>query len=494
MRMNIALYMSAGLIAAAAAPHAVADKMPSQSDMLCDAPFKIYFGNGIMNSPTNWIASRLELQAAFGNTHHGIPVTYGNAYNVSGGMLRDLETVFAQKISEDPSLSWASLARIWLGVESKRDASRGKDNQIKELIQDIEKKSAADFSNKFEKNYTYLDQKVVNHVAAFMDDILVHGRRVLVIGHSQGGLYANAAYRLLYSNPSIQPDNFGVTGVGTAASFVAGHGAYVTSSSDMIINTLRTLVAQPTLAANVSVPLHMHDMSGHRFVHTYLNPKYAARPAVLKMVAAALDRLVEPASAYDYAIRVDVPLSMASAKDGAIQSQSLRRVSIGICDKSLASQHFCEQPALPNVSIAAGQSYDPDRPEEFGAVTRAIIERLAVRAPEARDAHSALNRFITAHWPVLTAQALPSKAPNAGEKETTADPTVPVSPLDRELIASIRSIGDSASFESGIVDADPKQYGGTPVNKISYRLRICKSARHDNGSGKASALAVYAGG
>lgn len=347
MRMSVVVCLAAGLAAVATTPDAIGDARPTPPGLRCDPSFKIYFGNGVMNTPTDWVASRQELQAAIGTVHQGVPIKYANAYNPSAGLLHDLRTVFAQKISEDPSLSWRLLASTWLGVASDKGAWRL--HKIKDTIRAIEKKSAALRNNALEKSYTYVDAKVIDHVAAFTDDIVTHGKRVLVVGHSQGGLYANAAYRLLHQNPAIKPGSFAVAGVGTAADFVAGNGAYVTSDADMVINALRALVAPSTLAANLSVPLHINDLSGHSFIHTYLNAQYSGRDAVVAMAGAALDKLTGPVLARGDAVaakELDQSWSYAvcGAPDKALQPLPATGISANLTQPDGAAKAEVSSP------------------------------------------------------------------------------------------------------------------------------------------------------
>jgi hypothetical protein len=172
----------------------------------CDSPFRIYFGNGILNTPIDWIASRQELEMAVGPKYLDMPVSYGNAYNASGGFISDLATVFQQKISENPSLSWELLARIFLGLTADLDPVLVK--AVRNLISSTEQKSTVELKQQFEANYAFVDQKVVDQVSAFTDDITNHSLRVLVVGHSQGNLYANASYKLLYTNPASRQEIF----------------------------------------------------------------------------------------------------------------------------------------------------------------------------------------------------------------------------------------------------------------------------------------------
>lgn len=263
----------------------------------CDSDFRIYYGNGIRNTSVDWNASREELRAAIGDSYHGVPVTYANAFNPTHGLIDDVARVFQQKLAENPSLSWELLVRVFFGFTGGIDEPVVK--AIRDIIAEAEGKSTADIKKQFEANNHYVDQNVVNHVTAYSDDILNHDRRVLVVGHSQGTLYANASYKLLYANAAIQSRSFGVSAVASVANYVAGDGPYLTSDRDAVAGALRAIVAPDTLRANISLPFNGNDILGHSFLFTYMRPDFASRSVIVEQARGVLDSLDEPHS-YGY--------------------------------------------------------------------------------------------------------------------------------------------------------------------------------------------------
>ncbi|MEI6864097.1 MAG: hypothetical protein WCK46_01860 [Candidatus Adlerbacteria bacterium] len=78
----------------------------------------------------------------------------------------------------------------------------------------------------------------------------VKTRKLLLVGHSQGTLYANSLYSYLTLHGEPR-EALGVYNVATPASYTAGGGLYLTSKNDVLV----TLVAQLAQKLHVSVPL-----------------------------------------------------------------------------------------------------------------------------------------------------------------------------------------------------------------------------------------------
>jgi len=393
MRMKrVILKAFLALLVTFTACHAVGEEAENR----CDSPFRIYFGNGIMNLPDDWIDSRLELEATIGSKYRGMPVSYGNSFNPSGGFLNDLTTVFQQKLSEDSSLSWEILVKVFLGLTT--DLNPVVVSYVNALIQSVADQSTEELKKKFESEYAYVDQKVLQDVGAYTDDILNHSRRVLVVGHSQGNLYSNAAYKLLYTNPMIKTQSFRIVGVASPANFVAGGGLYVTSDKDMVINALRFLVASSTLPANTPVDFNESDISGHNFIATYMNPAFYARSRVVSMIRSQLSEIEEPPSSYDYKVRMDFfKIDSVPTIQGYMGPIYLPTY---LCD-SFSEPLGCARASLRYLSDRNGAAYDPEMSPEFSSVASAVIKRLSARAPEVADPNSAVNMFITAQFPAL---------------------------------------------------------------------------------------------
>ncbi len=100
-------------------------------------------------------------------------------------------------------------------------------------------------------------------------------RRLLLVGYSQGAFYANAMYDYLLSHGEPR-QAVGVYEVGAPTHYVAGGGAYLNSSGDMLLNDLTGNVPadEAPLPANTRLISSPDDAQaqfpGHSFIASYL--------------------------------------------------------------------------------------------------------------------------------------------------------------------------------------------------------------------------------
>lgn len=110
----------------------------------------------------------------------------------------------------------------------------------------------------------------------------IHGeintQKILLVGHSQGTFYTNAAYDYLTSH-GVDKNSIAVYNVGTPADVVAGNGKYLTSSTDKLISSVvakltALFFAKKPLPPNITLPLSATEqadpLGGHSFDNVYL--------------------------------------------------------------------------------------------------------------------------------------------------------------------------------------------------------------------------------
>jgi hypothetical protein len=131
---------------------------------------------------------------------------------------------------------------------------------------------------------------VADQVSGYLDELQA-GRRVIVVAHSQGNLYANASHAAIAASDSTVLTSFGIVGVADPAEI--SFNGYVTSDDDLVINALRTL-GETVLPANVHVPV-TDDFTGHFFEATYINAQLPARARVVSLLASVAGGLPYPA-------------------------------------------------------------------------------------------------------------------------------------------------------------------------------------------------------
>ncbi|MBY4707380.1 hypothetical protein K6V18_20335 [Ralstonia insidiosa] len=355
--------------------------------------------------PEDWEASRRELSNMIGTRFNGVPISYSNAINPTGGFIDDLSRVFQQKLAENPSLSWELLVRASLGLIEGLSPELAK--FILDLIVKTENESTAELKKKWEAENSYIDGRVTTHVTDYTRDILDNGRRVLLVAHSQGNLYANASHRLLYTNPEVTPGSFGTIGVASPANYVAGGGEYITSDADVIINALRSIISDQVLPANVSIPFDTAELSGHNFIKTYMHIEKPAREKIRQITISGLNKLVEPKEAYDYKIVSHIfsgPFTPNTGEitgnfdlDRNVQYNDLSGCPIGV----LLCAH---PPEIKNIYDSTGKGYDRQIAAERDTSTKLSVEaikKLAASDKNAEDPAHPLNWHLNARLPLL---------------------------------------------------------------------------------------------
>lgn len=129
------------------------------------------------------------------------------------------------------------------------------------------------------------------------------GKKVLLVAHSQGTIFANRVYSFL---TPLEKRSFGILDVAAVTDSVAGGGSYVTLTDDVVVNFIRGLLGTP-LPGNVTnrtssqtSSLSICINSGgaicrHSFQGDYLEPNTASRIIILAGVKTALAQLPRPA-------------------------------------------------------------------------------------------------------------------------------------------------------------------------------------------------------
>lgn len=119
-------------------------------------------------------------------------------------------------------------------------------------------------------------------------------QKILILGHSQGTFYANALYDYLIRR-GVSAKSVAVLNLATPASFVSGHGKYLTNTNDLLVQNVRTATALTThpdpLPANLDIPPVPGDeglFAGHSLSGVYLKE----RPTnIAAAIASALSKL-----------------------------------------------------------------------------------------------------------------------------------------------------------------------------------------------------------
>ncbi len=175
-----------------------------------------------------------------------------------------VETV-AQKLKEEATIpfSWKSVGTYFFN-KGKLAAIGYSNEKIIKIIADLEI-----------ANVPLQEEQTLQEITALATDSL-HKYSLVVVSHSQGGLFANLMYQRLNSDPSVanRMNRYANLQVGTAAAYISAPiNDYYTNSSDVIINSLRTNF--DVLPSNTNIipldSLSLLDFTQHGFVEIYSN-------------------------------------------------------------------------------------------------------------------------------------------------------------------------------------------------------------------------------
>lgn len=240
----------------------------------------IFFGNGVWSDRADAKIALQELENSLSivlSPDELQKVEFGLAYNTTNGKLEDLFESFIQDISTDVTLLWRTLAVLVPMPESFRD-------------------KLVEFAAAIDEQALLNTQDLSIHVIAYKNKIL-EGKKVILVSHSQGNLFANQAYGNLSTS---EQNSFGIVAVANPDSFVATGGPHVTLFEDLVIVAIRLAKARLGLPTpqlpNVTNFLTLSDLTGHFFVESYLAPNSNSKSDVLNDIVNVRAALPAPAT------------------------------------------------------------------------------------------------------------------------------------------------------------------------------------------------------
>ncbi|MGV3652605.1 MAG: hypothetical protein ACO1N5_00170 [Noviherbaspirillum sp.] len=259
--------------------------------------YAIVFGNGIMNDAQDMSGGLDQLKELFGDRYNDRKISYDLARNPSDGFFSDLVRVLLQKIVEDKTITWEIALRVWLGAGSGLipvNVMTSLKTTFSAYRSQAYPQQVADLRRQYEEQYDYVDSRVMEQTRLISTLIKEDKKKVLLISHSQGNLYANAVYRRIDQDPEIKTKSLALVGVASPANFVAGGGTYVTSGNDLVIAGLRTLISANTLPSNIAIPYSTEDLLGHAFIGIYTSHASPGRAQLKNLGLAQMDSLEDP--------------------------------------------------------------------------------------------------------------------------------------------------------------------------------------------------------
>ncbi|MHB8710076.1 MAG: hypothetical protein ACYC6X_00815 [Minisyncoccota bacterium] len=246
----------------------------------------IVFGNGIMSTKADATIAKERLRTVLKTSltaDEFNKLEFGLAYNKSYGFFSDFYESLKQKLSQDNVVEsfWRWLGNQQAAPQVVRDEA-------------LRIASAFDFSTQVGTN----DLDI--HLQLYRTKIAA-GKTVVVVAHSQGNPFANAAYDVLYNGITPIPANsFGIVSVANPASFVGGGGPYTTAEEDLVIAAITQLTpvgVVPPLPPNITNSgsgATTSDWLGHSITDEYLADGSRTEPKIVADVEGMIASLTAP--------------------------------------------------------------------------------------------------------------------------------------------------------------------------------------------------------
>jgi hypothetical protein len=254
--------------------------LPQPSSCTEDRHTTIVFGNGMFNEEDDAYRSLDALKSLLlaGIALEGTAESWSFelAYNENERWFEQLFEVADQRIGAD----WARFWRALSGIAIMPD-------WMQEALEDLA--TEADLSAFVN------DEDLTRHVVRYAELVHIQRSKVVLVAHSQGNLYANAAeLRLREIDASFDMSAIGFVGVATPADRTpTANAPYTTFEEDKIITAVR-LLFPATLAGNVSTDDEDVDMLMHGLTTAYLVVP-VSRDKIIADVFEVQSRLSQPA-------------------------------------------------------------------------------------------------------------------------------------------------------------------------------------------------------
>lgn len=234
----------------------------------------VYFGNGILTTRNSAERSLSLLKDELGSDLNSQRISYALAYNGTSGAFGDLfQSAQQAGIQFDSQLmGWFNhigVAPAWFNTWHQDFIMAESQNTASELT---------------------------DHVSSYRDAILL-GQKILVISHSQGNFYSNAAKNILQAElDTEQMKGFQIFGVATPASNVGGATSpYFTNHRDIISTVPGSLPSNWALHhSNGMLADDIQRLDAHFFDSTYMSNNFDIKQAMIVTIKNQINSLQTP--------------------------------------------------------------------------------------------------------------------------------------------------------------------------------------------------------
>jgi hypothetical protein len=263
------------------------------------AGYVIAYINGLSTDPIGAQDGLDALSAVYGAQYNNQAVSYTLFYTPTDGLMQDVINAFGQRVASSPGLTdrWELIWDTLDGGGAISDLAVAENPSLSGLVSDLRTTFLNDVSSNV-KNVTANKefQPAVNQFASVLTTNYTQQKKTLVVAHSQGNVYLNAAYDAV--KPQQKTDSLRTVSVATPAATVRDpQGRYVTSTTDLVIQAV-ALALGNVEPANTDGPILAALSSdtgyGHKFVDIYMNPNYKLLPAIKALADSNLQALQSP--------------------------------------------------------------------------------------------------------------------------------------------------------------------------------------------------------
>lgn len=281
-------------------PPAIAQTAPAND--LCRAQgAALVFFNGVLTTPDGADAALAELRRLHGTTSPaGDAIRYEKLYNYTSGFEDFVET-FEQRLREQENLLEGRYELFFEALNgegpwwSRIISSVAEAAGILDGIVDWFKAASI-------RNLTTLlgnPPTTVNYVEhrARLENLILEGRKLLLVAHSQGNLFVNAAYD--YATTKVDASSVKVVHIAPASPTLRG--THILADLDLVINGLRLVGTVPDITDAIPGALlraaganGKKDPLGHGLLEIYINQALGISAHVRNAINTALTELVAP--------------------------------------------------------------------------------------------------------------------------------------------------------------------------------------------------------
>ncbi|MET0066220.1 MAG: hypothetical protein ABW076_07730 [Candidatus Thiodiazotropha sp.] len=233
---------------------------------------EIYYVNGVWNTVAQARGGRNLIKSAY---KQSLQAQYPEqvfefklAYNYHSGKVGDLIEVIGQKLNEidDPEANKLTPDQYYTLYMTAKDFDDAVPVTARPVSATIEEYMASRLTDAVDS---------AAHIQKYRTD-LQEGKRILLIAHSQGNMFANQAVSSLMNEYS---SSIGMIGVASPAAVTYNNSTYYTAHDDRVIDALRLLydVLPSNIENDPGFFNDPRDFSNHQFYDSYFATGIASR-------------------------------------------------------------------------------------------------------------------------------------------------------------------------------------------------------------------------